>query len=97
MKAKRIFNQIESTRFAMGINAAFRHLLRDHLRRNWQEIRPEEVGALTSTMLFSDEVQRDDVGKLTWVGRIYWNPSYQVEDEIEELREKARIFLKGAG
>ena len=47
---------------------------------------PEDIGALTAAPILSDEIVRDDDGRLTAAGRVYWYPDYAVRDEIEELR-----------
>jgi len=87
--------RFERIRDQSGIDAAIRELLEDHLCRGWEEILPEEIGALTSAMLLSDDVQRDDDGRITRIGRIYFNPNYQVMDEIRELRERSCVIFDG--
>ena len=88
--------RFEQIRDQHGIDAAIRGLLEGHLCSGWEEILPEEIGALTSAMLLSDDVQRDDDGRITRIGRIYFNPSYQVMDEIRELRERSCVVLDSA-
>jgi len=88
--------RFEQIRDQHGIDAAFRELLEDHLCNGWEEILPEEIGALTSAMLLSDDVQRDDDGRITRIGRIYFNPGYQVMGEIRELRERSCVVLGSA-
>ena len=88
--------EFEQIRDQHGIDAAIRELLEDHLCSSWEEILPEEIGALTSAMLLSDDVQRDDDGRITRIGRIYFNPNYQVKDEIRELRERSCVIFDGA-
>ncbi len=92
---ERVFAEIEAIRDRLGINPAIRILLDDFLRRNWQEIKPEEIGALTSALIISEEAERNAAGKLLRIGRVYWNPDYQVQDEIEELRDEAVILFRG--
>ena len=58
-------------------------------------IRPEEIGALTPAPILADDVQRDEQGKFTKVGKVYWYPDYQVRDEIEELRQHLQILFLG--
>jgi len=88
--------EFEQIRDQRGIDAAIRALLDDHLCNGWEEILPEEIGALTSAMLLSDNVQRDGDGRITRIGRIYFNPNYQVMDEIRELRERSCVVLDSA-
>jgi hypothetical protein len=89
------FELIEEVRERLGIDAALVDLLEDHLCNGWDLLLPEEIGALTSALLLSDEVERDDVGEIRDVGRVYWNPDYAVCDEIEELREKHMVVFRG--
>ncbi len=87
------FEEFEQIREYVGIDAAIRELLEDHLCGVWEEVLPEEIGALTSAMLMSDDVERDDDGRILRIGRVYWNPCYQVMDEIRELREQSYVVL----
>lgn len=91
----RVFEEIENIRDRLGIDAAFRILIRDFLRRQWGEIKPKEIGALTSSLIITDEFQRDSRGKLVEVGSVYWNQRYQVDDEIAELRAAGQVLFKG--
>ena len=88
--------RFEQIRDQHGIDAAIRGLLEDHLCSGWAEILPGEIGALTSAMLLSDDVQRDDDGRMARIGRIYFNTNYQVMDEIRELRERSCVVLGSA-
>lgn len=93
---RRALADFEQIRDQNGVDAAIRGLLEDHLCSGWEEILPEEIGALTSAMLLSDDVQRDDDGQITRIGRVYFNPSYQVMDEVRELRERSCVVLDSA-
>lgn len=89
------FEAIEEMRSAHGIDGALEILLEDHLGNGWKMVAPEEIGALTSSPILSDEVERDEEGELADVGRVYWFPEYQVCDEIEELRTKLVVVFRG--
>ena len=89
------FEAIEAMRSACGINAAREILLEDHLGNGWEMVAPEEIGALTSSPILSDEVERDEEGEITDVGRVYWYPQYQVCDEIEVIRAKLVVVFQG--
>jgi hypothetical protein len=93
---RRVFAEIEKIRERLGIDATMRILLDDYFRRNWHEIKPEEIGALTSALIISDEAVRDSDGMLQSVGHVYWNERYQVDDEIEELRTAGAVLFRGA-
>jgi hypothetical protein len=92
---ERVFRVIEGIRERLGTDTALRVILGDHLKSRWQEIKPEEIGAPTSALIVSDEAERDSRARLMKLGRVYWNPSYQVQDEIAELREKGLIIFQG--
>ena len=89
------FDEFEQIRDEFGIDEAIRELIEDHLCNGWQEVFPEEIGALTSALLLADDVERDDDGRITGIGRVYWNPAYQVTDEIQELRERSYAIFDG--
>lgn len=93
--ARSEFADFECFRDEHGIHAALLELLADHLGNSWEEIRPEEINALTSSLLLSEEVKRDEHGVLIEVGRVYWNPQYAVMDEIEELRIRSFMVMNG--
>ena len=89
-------SEFEDFRDRFGIDAALRELLADHFEGGWEEVRPEELGALTSALLLCDQIGRDDRGKLVSVGDVYWNPLYAVMDEIEQLRQKSVVLFERA-
>jgi len=89
------FETIEEMRSAHGIDAALETLLEDHLGNGWEMVAPKEIGALTSSPILSDEVERDQEGELADVGRVFWYPEYQVCDEIEELRKRLVVVFRG--
>lgn len=60
--------------------------LENHLCNGWELIAPEEVGALTSGLIITDDCTRDDQGVLLKVGTVYWDSNYQVTDALEELQ-----------
>lgn len=66
------------------------------LCNGWTEVRPEEVGALTDSTIFAREFDRDDEGKLTSVGDVFWFPNYMVENPVQTMLDKGFvIFAKG--
>jgi len=87
--------RIEEMRSEHGVHAALETLLEDHLGNGWELVPPEDIGALTSAPILSDEIERDDDGEITEVGRVYWYPDYQVRDEIEALRERLVVVFHG--
>jgi hypothetical protein len=68
------------------VDARDMHEVLEHdLCNGWEEIQPEEVGALTSGMLLSNDVERDDSGNLVTIGNVFWDSRYAVKDAREEL------------
>ena len=92
---RRNFAEIREHRDAHGINAALYALLEDHVSTGWEMVPPEDIGALTAAPILSDEIVRDDEGRLTEAGRVYWYPDYAVRDEIEELRAHLVLIFQG--
>jgi hypothetical protein len=89
------FERIGEERDSHGINAALFALLEDHLCNGWEMLPPEDLGALTAAPILSDEIVRDEQGRLVEAGRVYWYPDYAVRDEIEEIRTKSAIVFQG--
>ena len=87
--------EIVEERDRYGIDAALYALLEDHLGNGWEMVPPEDIGALTSAPILSDEVVRDEEGSVVEVGRVFWYPDYQVRDEIEEPRMKMAVVFQG--
>ena len=86
---------IREQRDALGINAALYALLEDHLCGGWEMVPPEDIGALTAAPILSDEMVRDDEGRVTEAGRVYWFPDYQVRDEIDDIRKDLVLLFQG--
>jgi len=71
-------------------------LLEDHMANSsWEWLAPEEIGALTSAMILTQDAERDDEGVLKRVGRVYWDPNYQVRSTVEELAKSGRATWTG--
>ena len=68
-------------------------LLEDHLCDGWDRIRPEEIGALTSAPILSDECSRNDEGEITSTGVVYWHERYQIESAANELLTAGHVDL----
>ena len=92
---RRHFAEIQEQRDALGINAALYALLEDHLCGAWEMVPPEDIGALTAAPILSDEIVRDEEGRVTEAGRVFWYPDYAVRDEIEEIRAHLTLVFQG--
>jgi hypothetical protein len=59
-------------------------------------INPEDVGALTSAPMLSDDVEYDDTGKPSVRGKVWWYPRYESTNFAEELARTGQVtFTKG--
>jgi len=68
---------------AKGIDDKLIDLFEWQLCNGWSVVQPEEVGALTSALLISDDE------------RIYYNPNYDVNDEVEDILKNGEIMFVG--
>lgn len=56
-----------------------------------EDVRPEEVGALTDTMLLTLTAERDDWNNLVSIGDLYYFAEYQTDSIIETLLETGKV------
>jgi hypothetical protein len=91
------FSEIEAYRNNFGVRAALITLLDDHLANGWEMIEPDEIGVQTSALILSDEIWRDEEGRIAVIGHCYGFPDYQIIDEIEELRQKLVLVFQACG
>lgn len=70
-------------------------LIEYQLGNGWDEIAPEEIGALTSAPILSDTARYNDAGDLTGVGTVYWFPAYEVFDPVERMYRKGEVIFQG--
>jgi hypothetical protein len=89
------FATIREERDRNGTHAALCALLEDHFGSGWEMVPPEDIGALTAAPILSDEIVRDEDGRVVEVGRVYWFPDYAVRDEIEEIRRNLVLVFQG--
>ena len=68
-----------------GDDQTLYELMEDFLTNGWQNVPPEDIGALTSAPIF----EAPD-------GRIYWHERYQVESAAEELLLGKTVKFDGA-
>jgi hypothetical protein len=70
-------------------------LLEHQLCNGWEVIRPEECGALTDGMIITNDCARDDDGKLTHLGRVYWHERNALESVATACLERGRCVFLG--
>ena len=61
-------------------------VMEDFFTSGWEEVRPEDIGVLTSGEIFSDPN-----------GNVYWHERYQIEDMVEELMNGNEVFMQYGG
>lgn len=83
------------TREDFDPNASISDVLASYLENGWEWVAPEDIGALTSGDIITDDIERDDQGNVLRVGRVYWDESYQVRDSVEELLDRGYVIWRG--
>ena len=66
-------------------------LLHYQICNGWEWILPEDVGALTSAPLLSDNAVRDENGKLLTLECVYAYMDYQVKSPVKELLDNGYV------
>src|SRR5208337_4209638 len=61
-------------------------LMEDFFTNGWEMVNPEDIGALTSGEIMSDQD-----------GNIYWHERYQIEDMVEMLMNGEKVNLQYGG
>lgn len=73
------------------------HSLFDDIGANsaWEYVQPEEIGALTSATILSDECERDDHGNIVKCGHVWSNIDYYaVESDVERLLRNGELLWR---
>lgn len=76
-------------------NTRLWELLEDLLCNGWDWIRPEEIGALTSAPIISNDAERDDNGELVSLDHCWGYMDYQIFDPVEQLLKGKIIWQNG--
>jgi DNA-binding ferritin-like protein len=61
-------------------------LMEDFFTNGWENVRPEDIGALTDGEIFADPN-----------GNIYWHERYQIEDMVQMLKNGEKVFMQYGG
>jgi hypothetical protein len=75
--------------------ALLSELLDPQLCNGWTLVPPEQIGALTSGTIISDEYETDDNGDCRACGRVYWDSQYAVRDTLAELENGDIVTWQG--
>jgi hypothetical protein len=59
-------------------------------------LQPEDIGALTSSVILAKEPVRDEDGNLLSAPQVWWYPAYETTDPLEVLREKGEVVFTRA-
>ena len=78
-------NQRDDMGWRHGTLCIFLDLIEFQLRNGWSMVKPEDIGALTSAPILSDNARYDDQRNFVDASMLYWFPDYAVTCEIEEL------------
>lgn len=71
-------------------------LLEPHLCNGWTSPKSEEVGALTDSLLLSDDFEYSEQEDRSAYGNLYWDPDYAVTDYVKELLINGEVvFVEG--
>lgn len=77
-------------------DAAMYDLLEFHLCNGWDNLHPEDIGAMTACgIILADDVERSEDGDIVKVGKVYWHPNYMVESPIRTLLKAGHFILTG--
>lgn len=60
----------------------------------FEQVRPDECGALTDGLILSREVERSDEGEVVKLGDVFWDADYQVRNLWDTLDEKGAVELR---
>lgn len=64
----------------------FLDVIEHQLCNGWAIIPPEEIGAMTSGLLLSEDTEYYDSGRVKSFGHVYWHKMYETVNELEELK-----------
>ena len=65
-----------------------------YLGNGWDELAPEQIGALTNAPIIGHNINWGDNGiELNEDSLIYWYPNYMIEDPFRVLLEKGEVFF----
>jgi len=76
---------------------AFLSMIADFLSSDWSMVDPEDIGALTSCLIITNEGTRDDQGQLTNIGDVWSNIEYyQIKSEISDFADGKSVIWNKA-
>lgn len=88
--------ELESDMDQRGIGATEADLFDKYLGmigNGFQLIAPEQVGALTDSIILGEDVQTNEDGMVEQAEALYWYPDYQLRSFLDDLLEKGETFL----
>lgn len=62
----------------------------------WGEVLPEDIGALTSAPILTDDLCVRDDGTSVAEGNVWWFPNYCVEDPMQTLADTGSVTFTAA-
>lgn len=79
-----------------GSVGGFVEVIGHQLQNGWCVIQPEQIGALTSALILSDDAEFDDRGDLVSIANVWWDQDYQVVDPLEDLAQDGKTTFQAA-
>lgn len=96
-EAGREYLRTEREALSASDDLALLELLAEHEERgDIEAVRPEEVGALTASLLLGYGVERDDHGDLRGVQRLFYYDRYALDLYTERLLEAGELVFDEA-
>jgi hypothetical protein len=89
--------QVNDGEYGRPTNEIFTDLIEWHLGNGWKYLDPMEIGALTDSLILTDEAERNDHGELVKLGDVYWFPDYAVTCELNEMLAGGVTFTRVVG
>lgn len=91
---KELKARLEGKGYKSSPNYIFLDLIEDWLCNGWEVIKPEEIGALTSALILSNEIVRNKYNEVIDIGKVYWYSDYQIKSEVQELFDNGEILFQ---
>ena len=64
----------------------------NYIGNGWEELQPEDIGALTEAPIIAEDVSRnEDTNEIENIGSIWWFPDYMIKDWIEILYNNGKV------
>ena len=93
-EGRRALDEFEQIRDPRGIDAAIRELLEDHLCGVWEEVFPEEIGALTAGLLATDSPPAGTTHLTDWARENGEGLGRRYSSELARRRDRTSTYAR---